>query len=374
MTGDNGSDELRVLGVSVEQIADPRNKWAGLHAALGERFDTVGTVLAPLPPAARYALLARHVRRDRDAWRVRAGSDPRAFFARSRALERPLAAREGRYDVIVQYQTIFQLGRSAAERPFVIYTDWTFALGVRHRMRRPPTTPRVDARRLELEAQTAHMSRHVFTLSELTRRSFIDDYGCDEARVTAVGGGANALSDTPRERSGGAPTALFVGFDFERKGGDALLTAWPQVRRRVPDAQLVIAGPPARPDAGDGIRWLGPVARDDVAALYRSATVFVLPSLLEPWGFVFHEAMGQGVACIGARTCAMPEIIAEGETGRLVAPGDADDLAAALTGILEDGDLAWRLGEEARRRVLAHHTWGAVAERIRPGLIAAAGA
>ncbi len=360
---------MRILGLSVQPVAKPQNKWAGLYRALGDRFELVGTVRAALPAAWRYALRARHVRPNRSVWRARAAYDPRAFGAITRAVEPLLAARDGQFELIVQLQTIFQPGRRAAARPFVVYTDWTHALQARHS---PLTSARTAARRRSLEAETARLARHVFTTSEVARRSFIEDYGCDPQSVTAVGGGANTLAAGPRSAPNGPPRALFVGYDFERKGGGLVLDAWPEVRRRVPDAELLIAGPRPRTAGESGVRWLGPVERKDLPALYRSATAFVLPSQLEPWGFVFHEAMGQGVPCIGARAFAMAEIIDEGASGLLVAPGDRAQLAAALVELLGDRARAQQMGEEGRRRVAANYTWSKVVERMAPAIVSAA--
>jgi glycosyltransferase involved in cell wall biosynthesis len=360
---------IRVLGLAAQRVAESQNKWAGLYRALGERFELVGTVHAALPAAWRYALRARHVRPDRAAWRARAAYDPRAFAAITRSVEPVLEAWDGQFELIVQLQTIFQPGERAAARTFVVYTDWTHALYARHS---PLTSARSAARRRSLEAETARLARHVFTTSEVTRRSFVEDYGCDPQHVTAVGGGANTLASGPRPESDGPPRALFVGYDFERKGGEVVLRAWPEVRRRVPGAEILIAGPPARAAGGDGVRWLGRVEREDLADLYRSATVFVLPSLLEPWGFVFHEAMGQGLPCVATRAFAMPEIVDDGVTGLLVAPGDEAQLATALADLLGDRARAWRMGEEGRRRVTANHTWNHVVDRMAPAIVSAA--
>ena len=233
-----GSAGIRVLGLAAQPVAEPHNKWAGLYRALGRRFDLVGTVLAGLPPAWRWALRARHIRPDRAAWRARAAYDPRAFAAITRALEPRLAAWDGRFELIVQLQTIFEPGDRAAARTFVVYTDWTHALHASHS---PLTSAHSVARRRSLEAETARLARHVFTTSELARRSFIEDYGCDPQLVTAVGGGANTIATGARPEPEGPPRALFVGYDFERKGGEIVLKAWSEVRRRVPAAELLIA-------------------------------------------------------------------------------------------------------------------------------------
>jgi glycosyltransferase involved in cell wall biosynthesis len=77
------------------------------------------------------------------------------------------------------------------------------------------------------------------------------------------------------------------------------------------------------------------------------------------------------VPCIGVNLFAMPEIIDDGVTGLLVAPGDVSALSAALAELLGDEVCATRMGEEAHRRVLAEHLWARVADRMAPAITAA---
>jgi glycosyltransferase involved in cell wall biosynthesis len=91
-----------------------------------------------------------------------------------------------------------------------------------------------------------------------------------------------------------------------------------------------------------------------------------MPSRYEPWGFVFHEAMGHARPCIGARACAMPEIIDDGRTGLLVEPGDVTGLAGALATLLADPDRAAAMGRAAHDEVHERHRWTDVADRILP--------
>jgi glycosyltransferase involved in cell wall biosynthesis len=181
-----------------------------------------------------------------------------------------------------------------------------------------------------------------------------------------VGAGANQLLGSLGNKDYTKPRVLFVGIDFARKGGPVLLEAWPIVRERVPDAELIIAGPTRTPKSPlpSGVRWVGRVDRGGLAHLYQSASVFVLPSLFEPWGFVFFEAMGHGLPCIGTTCCAMPEIIADGVTGRLVPRYEPEPLAAVLTELLTDTAKLAAMGHAAHRSVLHGHTWTDVVDRV----------
>jgi glycosyltransferase involved in cell wall biosynthesis len=101
----------------------------------------------------------------------------------------------------------------------------------------------------------------------------------------------------------------------------------------------------------------GPLALEDVAALYRAADVFVLPASREPYGTVWGEAMAFGLPVVGWRAGNLPHLAEDRREGLLVEPGDIDALSQALTQLAFDGDLRTRLGAAAKRRALSRPTW-----------------
>jgi len=214
----------------------------------------------------------------------------------------------------------------------------------------------------------------VLTISEYLRRSFINDFGLPSDRVHAVGAGANLdVTHIPVPRSGprtGVPTVLFVGKQFERKGGATLLEAFHRVRSRIPEARLVIVGPPTSPSSESGVEWLGnldknnPAERATLLHSYLDADVFCLPSLFEPFGIVILEAMLFGLPCVGTAAWAIPEMIVAGETGYTVPRADAGALADRLTELLTNRELGYRMGIAGRKRALDWYSWDAVAARM----------
>ena len=93
------------------------------------------------------------------------------------------------------------------------------------------------------------------------------------------------------------------------------------------------------------VRCLG--ARDQPAAFYRHATLFLLPSQNESFGLAALEAMACGTPVVVSRAGGLPEVVVEGETGFMVEPGDLDDFAEACIRLIEDPELRRRLGERA---------------------------
>ncbi|WP_353113452.1 glycogen synthase [Microbacterium sp.] len=188
------------------------------------------------------------------------------------------------------------------------------------------------------------------------------------------------------------PSVVFVGRITRQKGLPYLLRAAAQLP---PDVQLVLcAGAPDTPEimaevhalAGllqqsrQGVVWIERMLpRDELSAILTAATTFVCPSVYEPLGIVNLEAMACGAAVVGTATGGIPEVVADGVTGRLVpieqvqdgtgTPVDPEryvaDLAAVLTEVATDPARAKAYGEAGRERARAEFSWDAIADTTR---------
>jgi glycosyltransferase involved in cell wall biosynthesis len=159
------------------------------------------------------------------------------------------------------------------------------------------------------------------------RDSLIEDYGVPPVRVEVVGAGANVVPASEPERADDGRTLVFVGKDgWRRKGGPVLLRAFAILRRSRPDLRLLIAGPTEAIECPARATNLGRVPLDAVERMLSQATVFVLPTLREPFGIAFLDAMICKVACVGTQVGAVPEILSE--AGVCVPPANAEALAA----------------------------------------------
>jgi starch synthase len=363
---------IRILSVSAEKAS-----WRpppALFEALGDGQRLVGSLQPGLTPRLDALIKLRRFYPNRAVWRARAGFNDTKFNALTGAVERELRQREGSFDLIFQFQTLFAPGKLEARRPFVVYTDNIMSLTERFYPAWAPLRPAQFRHWRELESSICRAAAYVLAWTDFLRDALVADYGCEPSRVLRVGAGANLVLETLDSRRWDSATAIFVGRDFTRKGGRFLLDAWPHVRARLPDARLIIVGPAKPPPDVDlrGVDWRGPVAsRAELTDLLSAASAFVMPSLFEPWGHVFLEAMGCGLPCIATTRCAMPEIIADGQTGLLVAAEEAEPIADALVRLLGDPPLAEALGRRAHASVISQHRWSDVAERISPALTSA---
>lgn len=143
-----------------------------------------------------------------------------------------------------------------------------------------------------------------------------------------------------------AKRVVFLGRDDRRKGLSVLLAAWPAVRRRHPEAELVVMG--ARRPPIEGVDFRGPVSEEEKRTTLASAAVMVAPNLGgESFGIVLAEAMAAGCAVVASDLPAFRAVL--GDSGRMVPPGDDGALADALTGMLDRPAHTASLGEAARR-------------------------
>jgi glycosyltransferase involved in cell wall biosynthesis len=126
---------------------------------------------------------------------------------------------------------------------------------------------------------------------------------------------------------------LFVGSGIQRKGLHHLLLAWKQAGLN--QSQLTIVSRWIDPeirfaiDPGEGVHWLDSVSNQQLDLLYQETDVFVMPSLVEGFGYVYLEAMARGCFCIGTANTGLPDV-ATPESAAVIAAGDLEQLVAAL--------------------------------------------
>jgi phosphatidyl-myo-inositol alpha-mannosyltransferase len=147
-------------------------------------------------------------------------------------------------------------------------------------------------------------------------------------------------------------TVLFLGrVDEARKGLSPLLAAWPTVRRRVPEARLLVAGPGRVPALPDGAQSLGEVCEADKADLLRSTDVLVAPNTHgESFGLVITEAMAAGATVLARDLPAFSDVLEAGRHGAMFRrDGLADELVALLRDAPRRHALAGSAAEHVRR-------------------------
>jgi phosphatidylinositol alpha-1,6-mannosyltransferase len=183
-----------------------------------------------------------------------------------------------------------------------------------------------------------------------------------------------------RHGIGERPLVVCVSRLVARKGQDVLILGMERLRRRVPDAALLIVG--GGPYEGKlrslaavapprSVFFSGEVSEEDLPRYYATGDVFAMPCRsrlagleVEGWGNVFIEAAACGKPVVVGDSGGAREALVDGETGVLVNGNDPEAVSDAVAGLLEDPARARAMGEAGRARVLAGHTWPAVAARL----------
>jgi glycosyltransferase involved in cell wall biosynthesis len=219
-------------------------------------------------------------------------------------------------------------------------------------------------------------ARRLVAISDAVRR-FLVAAGHREEKLVTIHYGLDALPETPSERTpgevgipDGAPLLLAVGRLTRQKDHPTLLRAFARARERHPEAVLAVLGiGPLEAETRALVRDLGLgdavflPGRLEIRDWLERADVFVHSSRWEGFGLVLLEAMLAGLPVAATRVSAVPEVVADGETGLLVEPGDHEALGAALDTLLANPDHARALGEAGRNRAHERFSVARMTER-----------
>jgi glycosyltransferase involved in cell wall biosynthesis len=163
-----------------------------------------------------------------------------------------------------------------------------------------------------------------------------------------------------------------VGRLEEQKGHEYLLAALPRLRQEMGDLTVLLVGegrlqPQLENQArelgvADLVKFLG--TRRDLPLIYRALDLYVQPSRWEGLSLAMLKAMGAGLPVVVSRVSGAVEVISEGLNGRLVPPGEADALAAAILELYRQPELRQRLGTNARKTVRENYSVEAMLRRL----------
>ncbi|MDA0244747.1 MAG: glycosyltransferase family 4 protein [Chloroflexi bacterium] len=266
------------------------------------------------------------------------------------------------YAFSFQMQSLFDA--SVPGIPHFIYTDHTNLANLSY--------PAFDPHDLyppwciELEHDIYRNAAMVFTRSHNITQSVVAEYRIAAEKVACVYAGSNAPLDNTIQLDNDDYTnqnILFVGIDWERKGGPELVAAFEHLHQRYPHAQLTIVG--ASPTLHlPNCQVVGRVPIHQVSEYYRKASIFCLPTKLEPFGIAFVEALAHKLPIVGTNIGAIPDFVQDGTNGYLVEPYNVPQLVEALDKLLGDVDRCRGFGEEGNRQAMRRYNWEAVIERM----------
>ncbi len=218
-------------------------------------------------------------------------------------------------------------------------------------------------------------SRAIIAVSQYTKSSILKFFPeIPESKIFVIYEGVTNLPKTPPDLPlpRGVDTVLYIGNAYPHKNLDALLCAFSLFLKTHPDAKLVLAGrddvfyqrlqkDAAQLNLTDHIQFIPNPTDQDLAKLYRSATLFVFPSKCEGFGLPPLEAMSFNVPVVASNTSSLPEIL--GDAAVFFNPKDPQDIARAMEHVFDNPALQ----EELRKKGLEcikRYSWKNMAEQV----------
>jgi hypothetical protein len=275
----------------------------------------------------------------RSNWSLRASVRTRAILERAPALDAAL----------IHTQTASLLSVGYMRRvPTVISADATPRQfdGVGTAYGHLTASERVERAKAAVVGRAFRAAHTVLAWTDWVRRSLIDDYGIDSQRIVVLHPGTRLPPPAP-SRSGRPRRILFVGGEFERKGGRELLAALDEAPF---DWELDVVTRSTLPPRPGVCVHAGLTAGDpQLQNLYAAADVFALPTLGEAVPHVVAEAMAAGLPVVASHVGAIPDLV-DAEAGILVPPGDVRALRESLGAVLGDPSRCQAMGAAARAK------------------------
>lgn len=365
------------MKVAYITIADPADRyaWSGINHTLAGLIASGGAELLPVGPLSSPRAWWGKARTF--ASRLRPGGGARYLWTLDPALLRAYAWQVERRLERLRPDVVFSPGTQpvahlAARWPTVFWTDAPFGAMRGYY----PWYQEVSAESIRDGMACDNLAlthcRAACYSSEWAASAAVDRHGADPANVHVLPFGANLEYDLSPDdlpaivarRLREPWRFLFVGVEWERKGGDLALAVVRALNEAGHPAELVVAGcqPPARCHPLPAyVRLEGfvsqhtPEGRRRLSELFASALFYLMPSRAEAYGIVFCEASAHGVPSLSARTGGIPTIIHDGENGQLFDP-------AATAG--EYVDFVLRHADPAVYQALARRSLAAYRSRL----------
>ncbi|QBI52920.1 glycosyltransferase family 4 protein [Streptomonospora litoralis] len=293
---------------------------------------------------------------------------------------RELRARSDEFDVVHDNQTLGygQLGIRAAGLPMVTTIHHPITVDRRIEVEQARGWQRISKRRwysfVRMQGRVARRLDPVLVPSRSSADDIVREFGVRRSAVDVVPLGVDTRCFHPRPAGARIPGRLVcvASADSPLKGVATLLRATAKLATERDVSLTVVSRPtPGGPtdrlvdelSLRDRVTFVNGIDDTELAEELARAEVAVVPSYYEGFSLPAVEAMACGTPLVASRAGAIPEVVGpDGEAARLTEPGDPEELAAAIGGLLADADARTAMSTAAWNRVQERFTWRAVAE------------
>ena len=286
---------------------------------------------------------------------------PYLFRQCQRLVQKEIAVQDNRYAFTFQFQSLVNANPGVS--PHFVYTDHTHLANTTYKNYNARSL--FTAAWVDEERRLYQNAARVFTWSSNISSSLQTQYNIPDEKVNCVYAGVNVPSGSGDNKNHyHSQNILFVGIDWERKGGPVLLQAFQQVRQKLPQARLTIIGASPKLDI-ENCEVVGLLPMEQVARYFEEATLFCLPTRLEPFGIVFIEAMSHQLPIVATKVGAIPDFVLDGENGYLIDPDDVTALTNSLVALLKDPQKCAAFGRRGYALFEERYNWKQVGKAIR---------
>jgi glycosyltransferase involved in cell wall biosynthesis len=329
-----------------------------------------------VPHPLRGMLMLKNFHSDRTLWAQRFNLDPVYFRALTREIRQSLRDEDFENDNVILQIGGHYNGFLASDGKLSTYS---YHDGNVAGMMKSPFFAKVNlpyARRAYRYEKSVYQNMSkIFVMAEYLRRSFIEDFGVEPRRVVNIRVGVNMEIPPVAPKDYSRKHVVYVGIDFARKGGETLVEAFRLVQTRHPDATLHIVGPETIPETLRqpglcNVEYHGllsrevPEQKNKLLDVLNKGTLFVLPSLYEPFGIAALEAMLFRMPVIATNNWSFPDFVTS-TTGLLLdRPTDENEMAEKMDAFLSDPSRSEESGNAAREMVASRYTWDSVVETL----------
>jgi glycosyltransferase involved in cell wall biosynthesis len=301
------------------------------------------------------------------------GAFPEPLTFSIRAL-RALRARPGEFDVVHDNQGLGygMLGVRRVGLPLVTSIHHPITVDRRLDMAGRGLLERLNKARwygfVRMQGRVARRVGPLITVSESSKDDICRDFGVcrDNVQIVPLGVDTRLFRPRPDRPRVKGRIVTVTSADSPLKGLSTLLRAVAKLATER-DAHLVVVGSPSNATReqvallalGDKVTFASGLPDEEYAQLLASAEVAVVPSLYEGFSLPAVEHLASGTPLVASRAGALPEVVADAAV--LVKPGDPEEFAAALRGLLDDGAQRAELAARGLARVRERFAWPAVA-------------
>lgn len=258
---------------------------------------------------------------------------------------------------IFSFQTQSLFDASIDDLPHFVYTDHTVLANLYY--------SNIDQKKvlfskqwIELEKKIYQNATYNFTMSTNISKSMMEQYSCKPDKIICVYVGTNLknTNEILQNKNYENKNILFVGRNWIRKGGPELIEAFKLVLEKHPDATLTIVG--CSPNIKiSNCFVLGSISNEELKKIFLKASIFCLPTKIEPFGIVLIEAMAYKIPVVTSYGGARSDFILDGENGYLVDPNNIKQLANALIELIENSKKCKIFGEKGYQIFCERYTW-----------------